>query len=334
MSAALPDSALSACPDPVFILTDRGLLAWSNAAFQRLSASRPLTDVFDSEGLRNICETAHYGCYDVNLKPSNGDQFSQSAVVLDIGSGDPGSSLLLVTLKSTRTEHSRLAAKEEYLATVAHDLRNPLSAIFSYADALIDTSAGDGILPPQRQVMKRIRSTAARCVDLVLNYQMLAQVRARSFLRPAISVDLTDVTRGVVEHTWREDNTSPTVTCDLCSKPLPVFMERVQVERAIANVVTNALKYTPPTGRILVKTFESGTHYAVSVNNTGVELSTGELRTLFDRYTRAKSGERIGGTGLGLFIVKTLMESSSGSVEAKSDPKEGVTVTLNFARTP
>lgn len=333
MAAPLAENSLAACADPVFIITDKGALAWANEAFKRVSGKRAPSEVFGAESLRKFCSTSHYACYDTAFSSADGKSISQSAIVLDIGSGDPDSSLLLVTLKSTGTEHSRIAAKEESLATVAHDLRNPLSAIFSYADALVDTAAGEGMQPAQKQIMKRIRSTASRCVELVLNYQMLAKMQSRGFLRPNVPVDLNEVTRSVVEHAWREDANSPTLTSDLSTAALPVYMERVQVERALANLVSNALKYTPAGGRVLVKTTDAGTASIVSVNNTGVQLSESELKTLFDRYSRAKSSEGIGGSGLGLFIVKSLMEAGGGSVEAKSDAHDGVTVTLKFPRT-
>ncbi len=334
MSANIPTSSLASSADPVFFMTDGADLAWANEAFKRLAGARSPAEIFGAQTLRALCATSHYACYDIKIQSANGDSFPQSAVVLEIGSGDPGAGMFLVTLKSTGTEHSRLAAKEEYLATVAHDLRNPLSAIFSYADALVDTAAGNGLDASQKQIMKRIRSTAARCVDLVLNYQMLAQVSTKGFLRPRAPVDLNEVARSVVEHTWREDSTAPSLTCDFHAKALPVFMERVQIERALSNLVTNALKYTPPEGKIVVKTFEEGAKQCVSVSNSGVHLESHEIKKIFERYTRASSSEGVGGTGLGLFIVKTLMAAAGGSAEAQSDPKRGVTVTLYFPKTP
>ncbi|MBN8549922.1 MAG: PAS domain-containing protein [Deltaproteobacteria bacterium] len=332
MTTPSAQNALAACADPAFMLDESALVVWANSAFQRLAGSRSAEDIFGQSTLRDFQATNQHGCYDVSIRSLNGESYTQSAIVTDVASGEPGSSLFLIVLKSIGTESSKVAAKEQYLAAVAHDLRNPLSAIFSYADALIDTQAGNGTTPAQQQILRRIRSTTARCVDLVLNYQTLAQIHSHGFLRPNASIDLNEVARSVVEHVWRDDASTISITCDLSASPLPVFIERVQAERVLSNLVTNALKYTPPTGRIVVKTFAAGVTFAVSVNNTGVHIPEHEIKGIFDRYARASSSKGIGGSGLGLYIVKSLMEAVGGTAQAESDPELGVTVTLRFPR--
>jgi signal transduction histidine kinase len=110
-------------------------------------------------------------------------------------------------------------------------------------------------------------------------------------------------------------------------------MEKVQLDRILSNIVSNALKYTPPEGAITLKTGITANRIFASVNNTGAFIPQAELATLFDRYTRASTNRGKGGSGLGLYIVKTLVEANGGSVEIESSKEKGVTFTLYFPRT-
>lgn len=315
--------------DPLAILNEAGSVVWSNQAFDTLLSKSGAQQVFPAGFSEQLAQITHFAEISLTIN-SSGRPLPQTALIIDISAGDPDSALYLVTLKSASSEESKIQAREEHLAAVAHDLRNPIGAIFSYADALIDTTAGEGLKPSQREILRRIRSTASRSVELILNYQLLSQIQSKGFLKPHSPVDLNGVVRNVIDTIWREEN-SASITCNICESPLSVFMERVHLERALSNLVANALKYTPPTGTIIVTTSATKKGPAVSVLNTGTAIPAAELGTIFDRYQRASSSKGIGGSGLGLFIVKTIMELYGGSVAVTSNPNEGVTFILNFA---
>jgi signal transduction histidine kinase len=136
--------------------------------------------------------------------------------------------------------------------------------------------------------------------------------------------------RSVIDHVWREETHSAPLKAELHPQPLPVLLERVQVERALANVLTNAFKYTPSSGQITVRTLPHDTYALVSVNNTGTNIDQTEIAGLFARYQRASTSAGKGGSGLGLYIVKTILDTCGGKVELTSSVKDGVTFSLFF----
>lgn len=323
------ENLLHSAADPAALVGSAGGVRWANAAYERLAARAAPTPVLDDRTLAAIRGTVHFGTYEVQITVA-GTPLVYTAVTIDVGSGDPDSTCFLVILTATASPQSKLVAKEELLAAVAHDLRNPLGAIFSYADALLDTSAGEGMAASHREILRRIRSTASRSVDLILNYQLLARIQSKGVLRPSAPIDLNQSVRSVIDHAWREDSHSAPLVTELHQHPLPVLLERVQVERALANVLTNAFKYTPQSGRISVKTFPQDRYAVASVNNTGTNINQAEIAGLFARYQRASTSAGKGGSGLGLFIVKTIMNTCGGKVELNSSAKDGVTFSLFF----
>lgn len=326
------DSILSSSADPVVILTSGSKVAWSNQAFDALAARIAPDPIIPPEIMALLAKTSHFATYELAVPVARRGLLKLTAVAMDISSGDPDSVAVLVTLKATDSDQSRLVMKEELLAAVAHDLRNPLGAIFAYADALLDTPAGEGLSSSQREILRRIRSTSSRSVDLILNYQLLARLQSKGFLRPSVPLDLNEAIRGVIEHTWREDSPTPILDTNLSTELLPVYLERVQVERALGNVISNALKYTPAGGKITIKSEAQQKYFVVSVHNTGTHIPEYELPGVFERYKRASSSQGKGGSGLGLYIVRTILDAAGGKVEAKSTPEEGVTFSLYFPK--
>lgn len=322
-------TALSQCADPVLILGDTGAVLWENSAYDNL---RTKTSGLRPDHQKVLLKTEQFATYPLELPSTDGATLALTAIVTEIGSGDPDSLAYLVILKAIDSSDSHVVAKEELLAAVAHDLRNPLGAIFAYADALLDTSAGEGLTGSQREVLRRIRSTASRSVDLVLNYQLLARLQSKGFLRAGASSDLNESVRTVLNHAWREDEHVAPVETSLSTVPMQVGIEKVQVERAVANIVSNAFKYTPESGKIFVSTEPRGEFYAVIVQNTGTSIPEYELPLIFDRYRRASSSVGKGGSGLGLYIVKTILETAGGKVVAESSPELGVRISLLFPR--
>ncbi len=329
----MPESALlqyaAAAADPVVLLSDTGSILWKNKSYDQLASRCDPPGPLATATLQRITKTTHYSVLSISML-SRGKEEHRTALVADISSGDPGSAAFLVTLKPTASDESRLAAREELLATVAHDLRNPIGAIFSYADALLDTTAGDGLKEPQREIVRRIRSTAARCVEMVLNYQFLSQLKLKGLLKARTAIDINQIVRSTIESTFRDDAQTASVTTDLSPKVPAICVDTVHIERIVSNLLYNALKYTPASGSICIKTEAIGKSVQLIVTNTGVTVPEAELPRLFDRYQRASSSQGKGGSGLGLYIVKSIAEANGGSVAVTSDASTGVRFTVTF----
>lgn len=219
---------------------------------------------------------------------------------------------------------------EEFLATIAHDLKNPLGAIFGYADTLLDTGLGKDLSKDQRDILMRIRDTAARSIELVVNYQHLVKFGSLTHEGLLGQCDLNDALARVVEYQWREKPDSPDLQV-VYSKDTPVVsLERVHVERIFTNLLSNALKFTPSRGTIKIKTYSEDQLAFTEFFNSGSFIPESEYSLLFKRYGRASNAKNISGSGLGLFIVKRILDIAGGTISVQSEPHTGTTFKVGF----
>jgi len=220
--------------------------------------------------------------------------------------------------------------KEELLATIVHDLKNPIGAIFGYADILLDTKVGESLDPKQLQIITRIRSTASRSMELIRNYQFLSQRSGETIRPPAPLSALNSCVKSIVENLFREEEGSPNVELMLSSEELKVRIHPLDLERVLSNLINNALKFSPKDGKVLIQTKLIEGAPTFSVNNGGPLIPESEINSLFERYKRGSTSVGTSGSGLGLYIVKKILDQLPAIVEVKSDAKSGTTFTVTF----
>ena len=220
---------------------------------------------------------------------------------------------------------------------VAHDLKNPISAVFGYTDILLETPIGEGLTTVQRDIVMRMRDAALRTLDLVKNYAQLSSMEYEAIKPSAFAVDINAMVDIVVHSTWRESKDGPKLSLNLSPFPLLLHVERVHLDRIFTNLLSNALKYTPKTGAIEVRTRGEGPMCVLEVLNSGVHIPEVEQKKVFNRFTRGKNSIGTSGSGLGLFIVQTLVASLGGSVSLESSANNSFTlftIKLPLAKTP
>jgi len=142
--------------------------------------------------------------------------------------------------------------------------------------------------------------------------------------------DLNSAVRNVLEYAYRDQSDLQRLTLDLSHGELLVRLERAPLERIISNLLSNALKYSPPHCPITITTRYDHQQAILQVNNKGTPIPHAEQKILFDKYARASAAGRSSGSGLGLFIVKTTAESAGGAVELESDSINGTTFTVSL----
>ncbi len=239
-------SSLERCSDPVLLCDERGTVIWRNPAARRmlgLSADpvAPLAGIVGAQAAAALLKPQPFTSSSVETTGPAG-ALPQTVIALAVGSGEPGGELYLLVFKSWSMPLEQPAAREESLAMVAHDLKNPIGAIFGYADALLDTPIGDGMNKGQRNVIARIRSTAARSIEMVRNCELLFKLNAGALQRAVKPIDLNATTRDVLEYSWRDEPEAPRLYAELWQEPLPIAAERMQLDRIVGNLFSNALK--------------------------------------------------------------------------------------------
>jgi PAS domain S-box-containing protein len=224
--------------------------------------------------------------------------------------------------------------KDDFIALLAHELRNPLAPIRNGLQVLRLGGGNPDAVTRARDMMDRQLTHMVRLIDDLLDVSRIN--RNKMELRRA-RVTLTDVLANAVE-TARPavDAAGHELTISLPATPVVLDADMTRLAQVFSNLLTNSAKYTPKGGKVWLSAVRTGEHVEVSVRDTGIGIPPKSLPTIFDMFSQVdRSVEKTtGGLGIGLALVKGLVEMHGGSVSAASDG-EGrgsvFTVTLPLA---
>jgi PAS domain S-box-containing protein len=207
--------------------------------------------------------------------------------------------------------------KDEFLAVLSHELRNPLAPILTAAQLM--ERRGDVATPWEREVILRQAQHLVRLVDDLLDVSRVA--RGKVTLSKKVQ-ELASVVAKAVESTapLLEQNRHE-LALSVPAEGLPVEADEVRLTQVVSNLLTNAARYTPPGGRIEVTAHREGDAVELRVRDNGVGIDPALLPRMFDMFVQgARGSDRAqGGLGLGLFLVRSLTELHGGTVSAHSD---------------
>jgi PAS domain S-box-containing protein len=208
--------------------------------------------------------------------------------------------------------------RADFLAMLTHDIKNPLSVILGYAQLLLEEAKARG-KSQEAEALQRIESSALSVHSLVSNYLQLSRIEAGQLTLEKKPVLLNDMLRRVVQqHEGEARYRGIALRCHLQDSLPAVQGDVVALERIMTNLLNNALKFTPELGQVTVRSWRHEGEVGIAVEDTGPGIAHDEIATVFEKYQRVGSARRQEGVGLGLFIVKSLVEAQGGRVEVKS----------------
>jgi two-component system phosphate regulon sensor histidine kinase PhoR len=226
------------------------------------------------------------------------------------------------------TELRRLEqVRTEFIANVSHELRTPLTAIRGYLETL-SSGALDDPEHARRFLGIALRHTErlGRLLDDLTDLSNIELGRVRLTIAP-IPVDAA-VESAIAIVAPRAEAGQVTLERQVPADLSPVRADHDRLVQILINLVDNAVKYTPPGGRVRVRAERAGDRVLVSVEDTGIGIPAGDLPRVTERFyrvDRARSRE-LGGTGLGLAIVKHLVLAHGGELRIESEPGRGTSV--------
>ncbi|MDH3255633.1 MAG: PAS domain S-box protein, partial [Acidobacteriota bacterium] len=226
------------------------------------------------------------------------------------------------------TEVDRM--KSEFLSTAAHELRTPLTSIHGFTELLLSRDYDEKMRKDLLRTIYDQSSNLTRMVDELLD---LARIEARAGKDFKIKArPFFPVIEDVAVAMSAASRQGHQLSLALPSEPVEALFDRDKFGQALTNVLANAYKYSPDGGPIQI-TFETRTHrgaeqVGVRVRDQGLGMSEKEKERLFERFYRGDASGAIPGTGLGMSLVKEIMDIHRGHVDVESTPGEGTTVTL------
>jgi signal transduction histidine kinase len=217
------------------------------------------------------------------------------------------------------TARAALAAREELLAIVAHDLRNPLGAITMRAAMLREQATTD----KGRQQAQTIENIAMRMGHQIRTMLDVTAIEAGRFSVLPTRCELDDLLHETIELFEPVARSKQIWLAQKVETPgLVVHAERERISQVLANLLSNALKYTPPGGHVTIAVDRHAGEARIGVLDTGHGISHENQIHIFDRFWRDEtSGKK--GTGLGLFIAKGIVEAHGGHIWVESEPGHG-----------
>jgi signal transduction histidine kinase/CheY-like chemotaxis protein len=210
-------------------------------------------------------------------------------------------------------------AKDEFLATLSHELRTPLSAILGWTQLLRRHALPADELEHSLERIERNAHAQNRLINDLLD---VSRILSGKLSLHRQSVDLAPVTRTIVDSMVPLAQARQiTLTADIAKAPLPAFIDADRIHQVVTNLLSNALKFTPPGGTVTVALRSTGEMAELTVADTGAGITAEFLPRVFEPFRQADSSHTRahGGLGLGLAIVKRITEMHGGDVTVRSD---------------
>ncbi len=221
--------------------------------------------------------------------------------------------------------------KDQFVALVSHELRTPLSSVLGYLELVLDDPALPAV---PRRYLTTVQRNAGRLERLVGDLLFTAQVEAGRFVLVPGEADL-----GALAHAAEESARVVAATAGVAlrvqapaSGPV-VPGDALRLGQAVDNLVSNAVKFTPAGGRVVIGVEDAGPEVRLAVTDTGAGIPDAEQAALGTRFTRGSDvRHRVPGVGLGLFITRAIATAHGGRLELASAVGEGTTATLVLPR--
>ena len=225
------------------------------------------------------------------------------------------------------------ALRMEVLSTISHDLKNPLGVVQSLAALMLDGDAGP-LNEQQTDLAHRIHASVRHALSLSQNLIDAERIEAGRLTIQRQPADLAMIADHALELARSASQLKGIALRPLISSSLPkAWVDSVQTERVISNLLSNAIKFTPSGGHVGLELDEGEDEVIIRVLDDGPGIGEDEIARLFEKYDRgARSGGE--GSGLGLFIVRAVVEAHGGTVKVASIRGMGTSVTVTLPLSP
>jgi PAS domain S-box-containing protein len=234
-------------------------------------------------------------------------------------------------VQARRDAEAANRSKDEFLATLSHELRTPLNAILGWSRMLGDTQMSPEVREKAIEIIQRNTHLQAQLIDDILDVSRIISGKLRLEVRP---IELASVVESAIESIVPAASAKEIrIQSVLDSGGSMISGDPDRLQQVIWNLLSNAIKFTPKGGRVQIRLERINSHIEIIVSDSGMGIPEDILPYIFERFRQADSAStrRYGGLGLGLAIVRHLVEMHGGTVEAESKGEnQGATFTIKL----
>ena len=225
-------------------------------------------------------------------------------------------------------------AKTEFVFTVAHELKSPVAAIQSILRVLLEGYAGE-IFQKQKELIGRAERRLIALQSLIRDLLALGALKGTLPEAQKTDVILNGVVNRVVDTVQLEvEEKGIELRVEVPDTLLSIKANEDDLDRLLSNLLENAVKYTPRNGKVSLQLSMNGKGIHIIVSDTGIGISPESMERIFDEFYRAKNAKEVGqeGTGLGLSLVKRIVDRYHGEIHVESKLQEGSTFTVTLPK--
>ena len=249
--------------------------------------------------------------------------------------GGEGERRVLLVGRDVTAAREMEQMKSNFIAMVSHELRSPLQTISGYLDLTL-SGMGGAVTEQQHDFLRRAKAGSEHLTTLVDDLLLISRRDAGEYSLQRREIDLAPVIQETVEELelFAEDG-GIQLSLSVPSSLPSIFADRQRISQVIRNRVTNAVKFTPPSGQVTVSADVQRDSIILKVRDTGVGISKEHQERIFERFyqvSTASTHGRFQGQGLGLAIVRIIVEGHGGSIDVDSAPQRGSTFTITLPR--
>lgn len=252
----------------------------------------------------------------------------------EIGELTEAFNIMVAKLREQQTRERVVSQmKSEFISIAAHQLRTPLSAVKWTIKMLVDGDMGK-ITDEQKEFLERGYQVNERMIALVGDLLNVARIEEGRFGYRFALIDFTDYLKQFCDrYQYQAQAHGMTLIFEPPTSPLPqISVDTSRIDLALQNLLDNAMKYSRPGGKIVVALKLTSKYVEVSIQDSGVGVPKHQLHRLFTKFFRGDNVVRMQteGSGLGLFIVKNIIQNHGGEIRVDSEENKGTTMTFTL----
>lgn len=217
--------------------------------------------------------------------------------------------------------------KSDFVSTVSHEIRSPMNSVMAQLKVIMDGLAGE-VTDKQQEILSRASQKIQALSQMATELLDLARIESGLINQEKEKLDVAELLQAQVDF-FADRAAEKEIRLGLEPQGhLPSIMaNRYHIEEVVSNLISNALRYTPPGGELTISTQTGDNYLSVLFRDTGIGIEPDELERVFDRFYRVKNSNtrNIIGTGLGLAIVKDIVEAHNGMIRVESEVGKGST---------
>ena len=238
----------------------------------------------------------------------------------------------VVWIRDISENKRREKFQREILSTTSHDLKGPLGAI-SLSAELVCEMTEDG--SKSNELVKRIISSAQGAINLIDEFLSARSIQEGTFILKPSEIEVVPViqeTLGEFDAMASTRKISLEIIAD--DKTIKAKIDELGLKRVMTNLISNAIKFTPKEGSVFVTAKEERGDFYLEVRDTGEGMEPSEVNKIFERFSRLEKHGAIAGSGIGLFVVKNIVNAHGGSIQVTSKVGEGTAFGITFPADP